>query len=100
MTQMVKNLPAIRETQVQSLGQEDPLQEEMATHSHLLLLTEPFGSNAAATSGHPIESGKKALTFPMTWSRPPSLATHGELFSWWLFSCNKSLCLTSDIKPH
>ena len=32
---MVENLPAIQETQVQSLGQEDPLEEEMATHSCL-----------------------------------------------------------------
>ena len=32
---MVKNLPALRETQVQSLGQEDPLEEEMATHSSI-----------------------------------------------------------------
>ena len=30
--QMVKNLPAMQETQVQSLGQEDPLEKEMATH--------------------------------------------------------------------
>ena len=28
-----KNLPAVQETQVQSLGQEDPLEKEMATHS-------------------------------------------------------------------
>ena len=35
MSQQVKNLPAIQETQemwVQSLGQEDPLEKEMATH--------------------------------------------------------------------
>ena len=31
MAQTVKNLPAMQETQVQSLGQEDPLEEEMAT---------------------------------------------------------------------
>ena len=31
MAQTVKNLPAVQETQVQSLGQEDPLEEEMAT---------------------------------------------------------------------
>ena len=30
---MVKRLPAMWETQVQSLGQEDPLEKEMATHS-------------------------------------------------------------------
>ena len=33
MAQMVKNLPAIQETQVQSLGWEDPLEKGMATHS-------------------------------------------------------------------
>ena len=33
---MVKNLPTIQETQVQSLGGEDPLEEEMATHSSIL----------------------------------------------------------------
>ena len=33
---MVKNLPAMQETQVQSLGQEDPLQKGMATHSSVL----------------------------------------------------------------
>ena len=32
----VKNLPAIQETQVQSLGWEDPLEKEMATHSSIL----------------------------------------------------------------
>ena len=32
---MVKNLPALQETQVQSLGQEDPLEEGMATHSSI-----------------------------------------------------------------
>ena len=33
---MVKNLPAMQETQVQSLGCEDPLEKEMATHSSIL----------------------------------------------------------------
>ena len=33
---MVKSLPAVRETQVRSLGREDPLEEEMATHSRIL----------------------------------------------------------------
>ena len=36
MAQMVKNLPAMQETQVRSLGQEDPLEKEMATHSSIL----------------------------------------------------------------
>ena len=33
VAQMVKHLPAMRETQVRSLGWEDPLEKEMATHS-------------------------------------------------------------------
>ena len=33
---VVKNLPAMQETQVRSLGWEDPLEEEMATHSSIL----------------------------------------------------------------
>ena len=33
---MVKNLLTMQETQVRSLGQEDPLEEEMATHSNML----------------------------------------------------------------
>ena len=36
MAQMVKNPPAVQETWVQSLGREDPLEEEMATHSSIL----------------------------------------------------------------
>ena len=33
---MVKNLPAMQDTQVRSLDQEDPLEKEMATHSSIL----------------------------------------------------------------
>ena len=36
VTQMVKHLPIMQETQVQSLGQEDPLEKETATHSNTL----------------------------------------------------------------
>ena len=36
VAQMVKSLPAVRETQVRALGQEDPLEKDMATHSVLL----------------------------------------------------------------
>ena len=36
MAQTVKNLPAVQETQVQSLNWEDPLEEDMATHSSIL----------------------------------------------------------------
>ena len=36
MAQIVKNLPTMRETQVQYLGQEDPLEKGMATHCSIL----------------------------------------------------------------
>ena len=42
MAQSVKNLPAMQETQVRSLGQEDPLEKEMATHSSLLAWRIPW----------------------------------------------------------
>ena len=39
---MVKNLPPKKEPQVQSLGQEDPLDKEMATHSSILAWEIPW----------------------------------------------------------
>ena len=42
MPQMVKRLPAMRETWVRSLGWEDPLEKEMATHSSILAWGIPW----------------------------------------------------------
>ena len=42
VAQMVKHLPTMRETQVQSLGQEDLLEKEMATHSSILAWRIPW----------------------------------------------------------
>ena len=42
MAQTVKNLSAMQETQVQSLGQEDPLEKGMATHSSVLARRIPW----------------------------------------------------------
>ena len=39
---MVKRLPAVQETSVRSLGQEDPLEKEMATHSSILAQKIPW----------------------------------------------------------
>ena len=46
MTQMVKNLPAKRETWVRSLGWEDSPEERMATHSSILAWRIPMDRNA------------------------------------------------------
>ena len=42
VAQMVKNLPAMQESQVHSLGQEDPLEKGMATHSCILAWRIPW----------------------------------------------------------
>ena len=42
VVQMAKNLPAIQETRVLSLGWEDPLEEEMAPHSSILVWKIPW----------------------------------------------------------
>ena len=42
MAQTVKNMPAMWETQVQSLSQEDSLEKEMATHSNILAWRIPW----------------------------------------------------------
>ena len=42
VAQMVKSLPAVQETRIRSLGQEDPLEKEMATHSSILAWRIPW----------------------------------------------------------
>ena len=42
MAQRLKRLPPMRETQVQSLGPEDPLEKEMATHSSIVAWRIPW----------------------------------------------------------
>ena len=42
MAEMVKHLPTTRETQVRSLGREDPLDKEMVTHSSTLAWKMPW----------------------------------------------------------
>ena len=42
MAQTVKNLPAVCETQVRSLDQEDPLEKGMTTHSSILAWRTPW----------------------------------------------------------
>ena len=59
VAQTVKNVPAMQETQVRSLGREDPLEEEMATHSSILAWRIPqteapgrLQSMESPTGGH------------------------------------------------
>ena len=50
--QMVKSLPAMQETLVRSLGREDPLEKEMATHSSILAWRIPW-------TGHGVDLAKR-----------------------------------------
>ena len=51
VAQMVKNLPAMQEIQVLSLGREEPLEEGMATHSSILALENSTGRGAWQAMG-------------------------------------------------
>ena len=51
MAQAVERLPAMRETQVQSLGWEDPLEKEMATHSSTLAWNIPWTEKPGGLCG-------------------------------------------------
>ena len=50
MAQMVKNLPAVQENQAPSLGQEDPLEKEMATHASILSWEIPWAEEPGRLS--------------------------------------------------
>ena len=51
MAQMVKNLPAVRESWVRSLGWEDPLGEGMVTHSSILAWRIPWAEEPVQSMG-------------------------------------------------
>ena len=61
MAQWVKNPPAMQETQVQSLGLEDPLKEETATHSSILAWKSPGQRSLVGRS----PKGHKELDMPV-----------------------------------
>ena len=69
--QRLKHLPARRETQVQSLGREDPLEKEMATHSSILALRIPWTEEPGTVHG--VAKSRTRLsdftfTFTFQWS--------------------------------
>ena len=55
---VVKSLPAMQERQVRSLGQEDPLEEEMATHSSILAWRMPMDRGAWRTIVHGVTKSR------------------------------------------
>ena len=68
LTQTVKNLPAMQEIQVQSLGQKDPLEKRMATYSSILAWRIPMnrGTWQAIVHGVAESDMTERLTFSHT----------------------------------
>ena len=56
---MVKNLPAVQETWVRFLGQEDPLEEDMATHSSILAWRIPWTEEPGGLTVHGVAKSRK-----------------------------------------
>ena len=67
---MVKNLPAVRETGVQFLGWEDPLEKGIATHSSILAWSFPWTEAPAGYNpwSHKESDTTKRLTLSLTLS--------------------------------
>ena len=59
---MVKNLPAVQETWVQSLGWEDPLEEGMTTHSSILAWRIPKDRGALRATVHGVAKSRTRLS--------------------------------------
>ena len=62
MAQMVKHLRAVQKTQVQSLGQEDPLEKEMATHSSILAWKIPMDGGTQRATVHGVAKSRTRLS--------------------------------------
>ena len=87
---MVKNPPAMRETWVQSLGWEDPLEEGMATHSSILAWRIPMDRGAWRAAIHGIAKNWTRLSD----SGQHSTAQEGPLKSYLMVrSLTVSICL-------
>ena len=68
MTQSVKDLPAVQETRVRSLGWEDPLEKEMATHSSTLAWKIAWRSLVGYSPWGHKESDKTAISLSLSFS--------------------------------
>ena len=62
MAQLAKNPPAMWETWVRSLGQEDPLEKEMATHSNILTWRSPWTEDPGGLQVHGVAKSRTQLS--------------------------------------
>ena len=59
---MIKRLPAMRETQVQFLGREDPLEKEMATHSSIPVWEIPWTEKSGGLQSNEVAKSQTRLS--------------------------------------
>ena len=69
VAQTVKRLPTMQETRVQSLGQEDLLEKEMATHSSILVWKNPMDGGAWWATVHGVAKSRTSLSLSFTYKR-------------------------------
>ena len=62
VAQIVKSLPAMKETWVESLGQEDPLEKEMAIHPSILAWKNPMDGGAWQATVHGVSKSQTQLS--------------------------------------
>ena len=80
VAQMVKNPPTMQETWVQSLGQEDPLEKRMATHSNILVWRIPWTEDPNSMGSQRVRHGF-TLTFHFH-ALEKEMATHSSVLAW------------------
>ena len=69
---MVTNLSAKQETRVRSLGQEDPLEKEMATHTRILAWEIPRTEEPGGLQSMGLQKSQKQLSnLTITWEKKP-----------------------------
>ena len=84
MAQTVKNLPAMQETWVRSLGWDDPLEKEMATHSSIPAWRIPWTEEPGGlqSGSHKKSDTTITFTFYSQWSREGSKAQGMPIRHW------------------
>ena len=85
MAQRLKHLPAMRDTWVRSLGQEDPLENEMTTHSSILAWRIPWVEESGGLQSMGSQSRTRLSDFIFTFrfhTLEKEMATHSSVPAW------------------
>ena len=95
MAQTVKCLPTMQETRVQSLGLEELLEKEMATHSSILAMENPMDGGAYSPWGLKESDTTKRLHFTPLQEYSTQQGSHSDLME-----KSKTLQTRQNVPPH